>query len=204
MAETTPERRYGLTDGDAESTGIPKEVTEPASESETALDEGMASEVEDEEVLRWGRSVKPASRFDPLVMDAATETVVTRINGAPNNRLPENQTVEIGIPGSSELGDYGSDAKVGEGRRRGEVSVSRASKISLGGHWKRRVTFVVRTVQIWAFLVHVLLKLLRQKLVQKDEARMSARRRKLGKYLCKAFLKLGPTFIKIGQVRFLV
>ncbi|CAN0340900.1 unnamed protein product, partial [Hapterophycus canaliculatus] len=66
--------------------------------------------------------------------------------------------------------------------------------------WRRRVVFAARTVQIWAFLFHVLIKLLRQKLVQMDEARMSARRRKLGKYLCKAFLKLGPTFIKIGQV----
>lgn len=72
--------------------------------------------------------------------------------------------------------------------------------LSLTQRWKRRVTFVARTVQIWAFLFHVLIKLLRQKLVQRDEARMSARRRKLGRYLCKAFLKLGPTFIKIGQV----
>ena len=72
--------------------------------------------------------------------------------------------------------------------------------MSLTRRWKRRVTFVARTVQIWAFLFHVLIKLLRQKLVQRDEARMSARRRKLGRYLCKAFLKLGPTFIKIGQV----
>lgn len=59
---------------------------------------------------------------------------------------------------------------------------------------------MARTVQIWAFLFHVLIKLLRQKLVQRDEARMSARRRKLGRYLCQAFLKLGPTFIKIGQL----
>ena len=72
--------------------------------------------------------------------------------------------------------------------------------LSFTQRWKRRVTFVARTVQIWAFLFHVLIKLLRQKLVQRDEARMSARRRKLGRYLCKAFLKLGPTFIKIGQV----
>eukprot|EP00904_Undaria_pinnatifida_P003084 jgi/Undpi1/12777/HiC_scaffold_6.g02445.m1 len=72
--------------------------------------------------------------------------------------------------------------------------------LSFTQRWKRRVTFVARTVQIWAFLFHVLIKLLRQKLVQRDEARMSARRRKLGRYLCKAFLKLGPTFIKIGQL----
>lgn len=72
--------------------------------------------------------------------------------------------------------------------------------MALGTRWKRRITFVVRTMQIWAFLFHVLLKLVRQKLVQRDEARMSARRRKLGRYLCRAFLKLGPTFIKIGQV----
>lgn len=72
--------------------------------------------------------------------------------------------------------------------------------LTLTARWRRRITFVARTVQIWAFLFHVLIKLLRQKLVQRDEERMSARRRKLGRYLCKAFLKLGPTFIKIGQV----
>lgn len=72
--------------------------------------------------------------------------------------------------------------------------------LRMGRRWKKRVTFVARTMQIWAFLFNVLIKLLRQKLVQRDEARMSARRRKLGKYLCRAFLKLGPTFIKIGQV----
>ena len=75
------------------------------------------------------------------------------------------------------------------------------ARLTLTARWRRRVTFVARTVQIWAFLFHVLIKLLRQKLVQRDEERMSARRRKLGRYLCKAFLKLGPTFIKIGQVR---
>lgn len=74
------------------------------------------------------------------------------------------------------------------------------ARLTLTARWRRRVTFVARTVQIWAFLFHVLIKLLRQKLVQRDEQRMSARRRKLGRYLCKAFLKLGPTFIKIGQV----
>lgn len=74
------------------------------------------------------------------------------------------------------------------------------ARLTFTTRWRRRITFVARTVQIWAFLFHVLIKLLRQKLVQMDEERMSRRRRKLGRYLCKAFLKLGPTFIKIGQV----
>ncbi|CAN0046399.1 unnamed protein product, partial [Ectocarpus sp. 12 AP-2014] len=74
------------------------------------------------------------------------------------------------------------------------------AQLSFSARWRRRINFAARTVQIWAFLFHVLIKLLRQKLVQMDEARMSARRRKLGRYLCRAFLKLGPTFIKIGQL----
>lgn len=81
-----------------------------------------------------------------------------------------------------------------------EEDTERVVSLEMGQRWKRRINFVARTVQIWAFLFHVLLKLLRQKLVQRDEAMMSARRRKLGKYLCRAFLKLGPTLIKIGQV----
>ncbi|CAM9176522.1 unnamed protein product [Choristocarpus tenellus] len=71
---------------------------------------------------------------------------------------------------------------------------------NLSRRWRGRITSVIRTFQIWLFLFHVLFKLLRQKLVQRDEERMSQRRRKLGKYLCRAFLKLGPTFIKIGQL----
>lgn len=82
-----------------------------------------------------------------------------------------------------------------------DVEMDKSSvPMTMTARWKRRITFAARTMQIWAFLFHVLIKLFRQKLVQSDEARMSARRRKLGKYLCKAFLKLGPTFIKIGQV----
>lgn len=85
----------------------------------------------------------------------------------------------------------------------GVGDVEEGVPLGVVGRWKKRVTFVVRTAQIWAFLFHVLIKLLRQKLVQRDEVRMSARRRKLGRYLCRAFLKLGPTFIKIGQVTLL-
>lgn len=81
-----------------------------------------------------------------------------------------------------------------------EEYVDDEASLTFTARWRRRITFAARTVQIWAFLVHVIVKLLRQKLVQRDEERMSARRRKLGRYLCKAFLKLGPTFIKIGQV----
>lgn len=74
---------------------------------------------------------------------------------------------------------------------------------STSGRWSRRIAFVFRTVQIWTFLFQVLFKLLRQKLVPQDDASMSIRRRELGRYLCRAFLKLGPTFIKIGQVGWL-
>lgn len=89
-----------------------------------------------------------------------------------------------------------------------DVDVNRAADETEGGReslsltkrWRKRVGFVIRTVKIWAFLFNVLVKLARQKLVQRDEERMSQRRRKLGRYLCRAFLKLGPTFIKIGQV----
>lgn len=91
-------------------------------------------------------------------------------------------------------------AMLDEAAASGEEEGGAGGRFNLGRRWRKRVTFVARTVQIWAFLFHVLLKLLRQKLVQRDEERMSARRRKLGRYLCKAFLKLGPTFIKIGQV----
>ena len=153
-----------------------------------------------------------------------TPSEVEEINGAPNSELVVGQTIEVelgaGVGETSEVREsdalpslqggsiHKNYAGVGEaeagsgsgswGKER--LPVSKVSRISLERRWKKRVIFVLRTVQIWAFLVHVLVKLLRQKLVQRDEARMSARRRKLGRYLCKAFLKLGPTFIKIGQV----
>lgn len=148
-----------------------------------------------------GTPAEPASLFAGDVeraseraasMAAASEQEVSGATDAQAGAAPVAATTS-----AVAMEQERSDA-VGAGRdQRGGDTVL----FGVGKRWRKRITFVARTVQIWAFLFHVLIKLFRQKLVQGDEVRMSARRRKLGRYLCRAFLKLGPTFIKIGQVR---
>lgn len=112
---------------------------------------------------------------------------------AANGVMAVASAVTAGIEEQRQID--GNHERNGREEEKGGVTTSTTSR-----RWSRRIAFVFRTVQIWTFLFQVLFKLLRQKLVPQDDASMSIRRRELGRYLCRAFLKLGPTFIKIGQV----
>jgi len=56
-----------------------------------------------------------------------------------------------------------------------------------------------RTVEIWAFVLKSIIKELRLKKI-KDKEEVSQKRKELGDELCTGLLKLGPTFIKLGQL----
>ncbi|CAM9129363.1 unnamed protein product [Chrysoparadoxa australica] len=74
-------------------------------------------------------------------------------------------------------------------------------KLRWGSRWVKRVKAVLRTMKIWGFLFVVLLKLGALRLAgNEDEESRSHRARALAKFLCSGFLKLGPTFIKVGQL----
>lgn len=156
--------------------------------------------------------MKPDVHADNAISVDLPRTAVSSVTDRDRERRSVGPDEACNVQGMVEQGKQGAlfagDAEQAAVRAQvdedvdveGVEGVEEMLPLGIGGRWRKRVTFVVRTVQIWAFLFHVLIKLLRQKLVQRDEVRMSARRRKLGRYLCRAFLKLGPTFIKIGQV----
>lgn len=94
-----------------------------------------------------------------------------------------------------------SDAAAHARQARAEIA---AAGVAPTEPWKRRIWVVRRTVRIWFFLLRVLFKLIAMKGVENardsTEETRSLARRTLAKFLCKGCLKLGPTFIKVGQL----
>lgn len=83
-----------------------------------------------------------------------------------------------------------------------EIEVS----VAPGGRWNRFKTYstIQRTVEIWAFVFTFIFKawLNNQKFTYRGgmtEAKKVIRRKALAKWLKESILRLGPTFIKIGQ-----
>ncbi|KAJ7945340.1 Protein kinase [Quillaja saponaria] len=83
-----------------------------------------------------------------------------------------------------------------------EIEVS----VAPGGRWNRFKTYstIQRTLEIWGFVVTFIFKiwLSNQKFSYKGgmtEEKKTSRRKALAKWLKESILRLGPTFIKIGQ-----
>jgi predicted unusual protein kinase regulating ubiquinone biosynthesis (AarF/ABC1/UbiB family) len=102
-------------------------------------------------------------------------------------------------------------------RRRKRKAKQVMGSVAPTGVWPKRLWAVRRTIRIWAFLLLVLVKLTRMRGIEARakkeasaagevdatemvEAEVSAARRRLAKYVCQACLRLGPTFIKVGQL----
>ncbi|KAK2384707.1 protein ACTIVITY OF BC1 COMPLEX KINASE 8, chloroplastic [Trifolium repens] len=89
-------------------------------------------------------------------------------------------------------------------KRNGEPQVEVA--VAPGGRWSRFKTYstIQRTLEIWGFVIKFIFKswLNRQKFSYKGgmtEEKKTFRRKTLAKWLKESILRLGPTFIKIGQ-----
>ncbi|GAU19732.1 hypothetical protein TSUD_78580 [Trifolium subterraneum] len=89
-------------------------------------------------------------------------------------------------------------------KRNGEPQVEVA--VAPGGRWSRFKTYstIQRTLEIWGFVITFIFKswLNRQKFSYKGgmtEEKKTFRRKTLAKWLKESILRLGPTFIKIGQ-----
>ncbi|XP_058731451.1 protein ACTIVITY OF BC1 COMPLEX KINASE 8, chloroplastic-like [Vicia villosa] len=89
-------------------------------------------------------------------------------------------------------------------KRNGEAQVEVA--VAPGGRWSRFKTYstIQRTLEIWGFVITFVFKswLDRQKFSYKGgmtEEKKTLRRKTLAKWLKESILRLGPTFIKIGQ-----
>ncbi|KAJ8628606.1 hypothetical protein MRB53_021929 [Persea americana] len=131
---------------------------------------------------------------------ASNGSLVKYVNGngaaAAAGKMPEEvkrkKTVE-------EIGQEDAWFKRG-GKEKIEVSVTP------GGRWNRFKTYstIQRTLEIWGFVITFIFKawLNNQKFSYKGgmtEEKKGLRRKALAKWLKESILRLGPTFIKIGQ-----
>ncbi|XP_051115718.1 protein ACTIVITY OF BC1 COMPLEX KINASE 8, chloroplastic [Andrographis paniculata] len=89
-------------------------------------------------------------------------------------------------------------------KRKGQDQVE--VSVAPGGRWNRFKTYstIQRTLEIWGFVISFIFKawLSNQKFTYKGgitEEKKSQRRKVLAKWLKENILRLGPTFIKIGQ-----
>ncbi|RWR84048.1 UbiB domain-containing protein [Cinnamomum micranthum f. kanehirae] len=127
---------------------------------------------------------------------ASNGSLVKYVNGNGAAKMPEEvkrkKTVE-------EIGQEDAWFKQG-GKEKIEVSVTP------GGRWNRFKTYstIQRTLEIWGFVITFIFKawLNNQKFSYKGgmtEKKKALRRKALAKWLKESILRLGPTFIKIGQ-----
>ncbi|KAJ8625791.1 hypothetical protein MRB53_034321 [Persea americana] len=135
------------------------------------------------------------------------------INGSLVKHGDSNGTTKVGVV------DVGPASKDEEKRKKRveqigqeEAWFKRGGKeklevsVATGGRWNRFKTYstIQRTLEIWGFVITFLFKawLNNQKFSYPGgmtEEKMVVRRRALAKWLKESILRLGPTFIKIGQ-----
>ncbi|KAG9451175.1 hypothetical protein H6P81_011140 [Aristolochia fimbriata] len=123
-------------------------------------------------------------------------------NGAATKGAGESVSVELDGKVKKSIEEIGQEEAwfKQDGRDKLEVSVAP------GGRWNRFKTYstIQRTVEIWGFVLTFLFKawLNNQKFSYRGgmtEGKKVERRKVLAKWLKESILRLGPTFIKIGQ-----
>ncbi|KAK2973862.1 hypothetical protein RJ640_002500 [Escallonia rubra] len=127
-------------------------------------------------------------------------------NGVAAVRIAEEVVVEKIAEGSGRkkksVEEIGQEDAWFKKSAQDQVQVS----VSPGGRWSRFKTYstIQRTLEIWGFVLKFIVKvwLSNQKFSYRGgmtEAKKVLRRKALAKWLKESILRLGPTFIKIGQ-----
>ncbi|KAK1421532.1 hypothetical protein QVD17_23945 [Tagetes erecta] len=126
-------------------------------------------------------------------------SVVKYVNGNVNGGIGEDDVKEKKKKTIEEIGQEEAWFKRSE---KGKVEVS----VAPGGRWNRFKTYstIQRTCEIWGFVLTFLFKAWfnNQKFAYRGgmtEQKKVQRRKTLAKWLKESILRLGPTFIKIGQ-----
>ncbi|WVZ18276.1 hypothetical protein V8G54_005598 [Vigna mungo] len=179
-------------------------------------DSALAERVDD---VKWsGNGVPAANGRDPDVA-GGNGTVQGFANGASNGSLVtygyENQNgvaMEVVVEvEASKLNEDGRKKRLEEIGKEDAWFKQTASEqvevaVAPGGRWSRFKTYstIQRTLEIWGFVATFVFKawLNSQKFSYKGgmtEAKQTLRRKALAKWLKESILRLGPTFIKIGQ-----
>lgn len=139
-----------------------------------------------------------SARSRALVKKTITDGNATggmKINGSVSDKRQESG-------GSARVNELGQEVPwfKQDGRENLQVSVA------AGGQWNKFKTYstIQRSLEIWGFVITFLFKawVNNQKFVYKGgitEEKKKEKRKALAKWLKEGLLKLGPTFIKIGQ-----
>ncbi|KAG2399489.1 Protein ACTIVITY OF BC1 COMPLEX KINASE 8 [Vigna angularis] len=179
-------------------------------------DSALAERVDD---VKWSGNGVPAANGRDRDVAGGNGTVEGFANGASNGSLVtygyENQNgvatevvVEIEASKLNEDGRKKRLEEIGKEdawfKQTGSEQVEVA--VAPGGRWSRFKTYstIQRTLEIWGFVATFVFKawLDSQKFSYKGgmtEEKQTLRRKALAKWLKESILRLGPTFIKIGQ-----
>ncbi|KAL8478913.1 hypothetical protein ACS0TY_030704 [Phlomoides rotata] len=122
------------------------------------------------------------------------------VNG--NGSVASRSGVEVVISKNKSIEEIGQEEAWFKRKGQDQAEVS----VAPGGRWNRFKTYstIQRTLEIWGFVLSFLFKawLSNRKFSYKGgitEVKKSQRRKVLAKWLKDSILRLGPTFIKIGQ-----
>lgn len=137
---------------------------------------------------------------------AVNGSLVKYVNG--NGALPRVDETVVESKEEEEVGEKKTIEEIGQEeawfKRSGEEQVE--VSVAPGGRWSRFKTYstIQRTLEIWGFVISFIFKawLNNQKFSYRGgitEAKKGQRRKALAKWLKENILRLGPTFIKIGQ-----
>ncbi|KAG0610049.1 hypothetical protein M758_7G035000 [Ceratodon purpureus] len=132
------------------------------------------------------------------------------VNGAANgsSRLPTNGAARAVVEAVKDVKVYSKVESIEQEDPWFKKAKSRNVKVSVapGGRWNKFKTYstIQRSLEIWGFVITFLFKwwLNNQKFMYKGgvtELKKQEKRKVLAKWLKEGLLRLGPTFIKIGQ-----
>ncbi|CAN8251579.1 unnamed protein product [Cochlearia groenlandica] len=168
-----------------------------------------------------------ASKDDNVAVEDREKALIKKVNGNGSVRINGDYNGSARLNGNGSLAKYvnGSVKEVVTEKRQEEVRKKRVEDIGQedawfknsqqkqvevsvapGGRWSRFKTYstIQRTLEIWGFVINFVFKtwLSNQKFSYKGgmtNEKKVLRRKILAKWLKENILRLGPTFIKIGQ-----
>ncbi|KAL1540831.1 Protein ACTIVITY OF BC1 COMPLEX KINASE 8, chloroplastic [Salvia divinorum] len=141
-------------------------------------------------------------------VEKENENLVKYLNGSPNGNVAAKSGLEVVKTDKVISGKKKTVEEIGQEDawfKRKEQDQTEVS-VAPGGRWNRFKTYstIQRTMEIWGFVLSFIFKawLSNQKFSYRGgmtEEKKSQRRKVLAKWLKENILRLGPTFIKIGQ-----
>ncbi|KAK4356618.1 hypothetical protein RND71_025589 [Anisodus tanguticus] len=176
-------------------------------------EENVVLEEKDAELLRKvNGSVKKSTDLNGAlyrngsvgVIESENESLVKYVNGNGNGTVAAKRKEEVVVEEVVEKRNKKSIEEIGQE----EAWFKKNKQVSVkpGGRWNRFKTYstIQRTLEIWGSVFTFLFRawLNNQKFSYRGgmtEAKKAERRKVLARWLKETILKLGPTFIKIGQ-----